>query len=138
LTDARTLFSVRHVEWRSLDSHRADLLASVCETIVPGSERVEPVVYIDAIVALMPEPQREAVFASIDALEQPLAGGEEALRALALTPEFQLVRALCVEAFYSDFVAPGAPGPGAYEEIDFASPLAMRIKKDWSYLGVSG
>jgi hypothetical protein len=35
-------------------------------------------------------------------------------------------------------VAPGAPGPGAYEEIDFASPLAMRIKKDWSYLGVSG
>jgi hypothetical protein len=129
---------VPRVEWRSLDSHRADLLASLCETIVPGSERVAPVVYIDAIVALMPEPQRQAVFASIDALEQPLAGGEEALRAVALTPEFQLVRALCVEAFYSDFVAPGAPGPGAYEEIDFASPLAMRIKKDWSYLGVSG
>jgi hypothetical protein len=138
LTDERRLFSVPRVEWRSLDSHRADLLASLCETIVPGSERVAPVVYIDAIVALMPEPQRQAVFASIDALEQPLAGGEEALRAVALTPEFQLVRALCVEAFYSDFVAPGAPGPGAYEEIDFASPLAMRIKKDWSYLGVTG
>ena len=126
------------VELRSLDSHRADVLASLCEIIVPGSARVVPVVYIDAIVTLMPEAQREAVLASIDALEQPLAGGDEALRPVAFTPEFQLVRALAVEAYYSDFVAPGAPGPGAYEEIDFASPLAMRIKKDWSYLGVSG
>jgi hypothetical protein len=138
LTEERVLFSVLCVELRNLDSHRADVLASLCEVIVPGSERVGPVVYIDAIMGLMPEPQREVVRASIDALEQPLAGGEEALRPVSLTPEFQLVRALCAEAFYSDFVAPGAPGPGAYEEIDFASPLAMRIKKDWSYLGVSG
>ena len=49
-----------------------------------------------------------------------------------------LVRALACDAFYSDFVAPGAPGPGAYEEIDFTIPLATRIKKDWSYLGVPG
>jgi hypothetical protein len=46
------------------------------------------------------------------------------------------VRALCVEAFYSDFVAPDGAGPSAYEEIGFnASPLAARVKKDWSYLG---
>ena len=57
---------------------------------------------------------------------------------VALTPAFQLIRALAIEAFYSDFVAPGAQGPSAYEEIDFHSPLAMRIKKDWSYLGVVG
>ena len=126
------------VELRILDPHRADVLASLCEIIVPGSERVAPVVYIDALLARMPDPQKEAVLASIDALEGPLAGGEETLRPVALTPEFQLVRALAAEAFYSDFVAPGAPGPGAYEEIDFASPLAMRIKKDWSYLGVGG
>jgi hypothetical protein len=138
LTDGEALFSVRNVELRTLDPHRADVLAALCEVIVPGSERVAPVVYIDAIMGLMPEPQREAVLASIDALEQPLAGGEEALGPIALTPEFQLVRALCVEAYYSDFVAPDAPGPGAYEEIDFASPLAMRIKKDWSYLGIGG
>ena len=55
---------------------------------------------------------------------------------LAATPEFQMVRALAIEAFYSDFVAPGAPGPGAYEEIGFTFPLASRIDKDWSYLGV--
>jgi hypothetical protein len=47
-----------------------------------------------------------------------------------------LVRALACEAFYSDFVAPGAPGPGAWAEIDFAPPLAARLQKDWSYLGV--
>jgi hypothetical protein len=47
-----------------------------------------------------------------------------------------LVRALACEAFYSDFVAPGAPGPGAWVEIDFAPPLAARLQKDWSYLGV--
>ena len=126
------------VELRNLDPHRAEVLASLCELIVPGSVRVQPVVYVDAVMGFMPEPQKEAVLASVDALETPAAGGEEALRAVALTPEFQLVRALAVEAFYSDFVAPGAAGPGAYEEIDFASPLAMRIKKDWSYLGVAG
>ena len=38
----------------------------------------------------------------------------------ALTPEFMTVRALACEAFYSDFVPPGAPGPGAWEEIDSA------------------
>lgn len=125
------------VEPRNLDSHRADVLASLCEVIVPGSERVAPVVYIDAIMGLMPEPQREVVRASIDALEQPLAGGEEALRPVSLTPEFQLVRALCVEAFYSDFVAPGVDAAGAWAEIDFKPPLAARLAKDWSYLGVA-
>ena len=46
-----------------------------------------------------------------------------------------MVRALAIEAFYSDFVAPGADGPGAWEEIDFDFPLASRIKHDWSYHG---
>jgi hypothetical protein len=126
------------VEFVNVDPRRAEVLATLCELIVPGSARVQPVVYIDAVLAHMPPTQKEAVLASIDALEETAAGGEEALRDVALTPEFQLVRALAVEAFYSDFVAPGAAGPGAYEEIDFASPLAMRIKKDWSYLGVAG
>ena len=56
----------------------------------------------------------------------------------AASPEFQLVRALACEAYYSDFVAAGAPGPGAWQEIDFASPLATRLNKDWSYLGIGG
>ncbi len=95
-------------------------------------------VYIDAVMGFMPPPQVEVVLGAIDALEVPAAGGAETLGPVALTPEFQMVRALAVEAFYSDFVAPGAPGPGAYEEIDFHSPLALRVKKDWSFLGIEG
>jgi hypothetical protein len=53
------------------------------------------------------------------------------------TPEFGFVRALAVEAYYSDFVAPGREGPGAWEEIDFNSPMAQRLRKEWSWLGVA-
>jgi hypothetical protein len=121
---------------RILDERRGAVLAELCEAIVPGSSRVGPTVYIDAIMSEMPAPVREAVTQSIDALAEAATHGAEALRPLAATPAFLLIRALAVEAFYSDFLAPGAPGPSAYEEVDFHSPLAMRIKKDWSYLGV--
>ena len=53
------------------------------------------------------------------------------------TPAFLWVRALAIEAFYSDFVAPGVDATGAWEEIDFNTPLATRLAKDWSYLGIS-
>jgi hypothetical protein len=122
-----------------LDEQRAGVVEQLCEAIVPGSSRVRPVVYVDAVLARMPEPQRAAFIASVDALAEPASGGSEGLRPVALRPEFLMVRALCVEAFYSDFVAPDGSGPSAYEEIGFnASPLAARVKKDWSYLGVAG
>jgi hypothetical protein len=119
-----------------LDQQQRGVLEALCETIVPGSARVGPTVYIEALLARMPEPVREATLAAIDSLADVADGGAEALRERAATPEFMMVRALAVEAFYSDFVAPGAPGPGAWEEIDFNSPLATRLQKDWSYLGV--
>jgi hypothetical protein len=122
----------------ALDDHRLSVVRALCELIVPGSGRVGPEVYIDALVARMPEAGRGAVTAAIDALEQPAAGGSEALAEHASSPEFMMIRALACEAFYSDFVAPGAAGPGAWEEIDFKPPLAARLDKDWSYLGVSG
>jgi hypothetical protein len=123
---------------RHLDDGRAAVLESLCETIVPGSGRVQPLVYIDALMASMAEPQRDAIRQSIDALAEAASGGAEALHPHALTPAFLQIRALAIEAYYSDFKAPGAPGPSAYEEIDFHSPLAMRIAKDWSYLGIHG
>ena len=119
-----------------LDEHRSGVVRSLCDLVVPGSARVGPEVYIDALLASMPDDQREATIAAFDALEQPAAAGHEALAEHAFTPEFMTVRALACEAFYSDFVAPGAPGPGAWEEIDFRPPLAARLDKDWSYLGV--
>ena len=121
---------------RNLDPGRAATLAKLCEVIVPGSQRVEPVVYIDALMSAMPAGERDAVLGSIDALADAAQHGEPGLREHAAEPAFLQVRALAVEAFYSDFVAPGAPGPGAYQEIDFYSPLAMRIANDWSFMGI--
>jgi len=118
---------------RVFDEQTAAAVRSLCELIVPGSSRVWPEQYIDAVLALMPEDDRAGMLASIEALA-PAASSTEALAAMTNTPDFAAFRAMAVEAFYSDFVAPGAPGPGAYEEIDFSLPLATRIKKDWSYL----
>ena len=120
-----------------LDQRGAERVRLVCELIVPGCERVGAEVYIDALLARMPDEPRAAALAAFEALEQPAEGGAQTLAEHSLTPEFQFVRALACEAFYSDFVAPGAPGPGAWLQIDFAPPLAARLDKDWSYLGVA-
>ena len=120
-----------------LDEHTAPLVRRLCELFVPGSGRVWPEVYIDAVLARMPTAQREQTLAAFGALAEPAAAGAEALAEHVFTPPFMTARALACEAFYSDFVAPGAPGPGAWEEIDFAPPLAARLNKDWSFLGVT-
>jgi hypothetical protein len=113
-----------------LDDASAANVRSVCETLVPGCARVGAEVYVDALLARMPPGDREFALSAFAALADGVA-------AHVGSPEFMLARALACEAFYSDFVAPGAPGPGAWTEIDFAPPLAARLDKDWSYLGVS-
>jgi len=123
---------------RVLDEHRAAAVRSLCELIVPGSARVWPEVYIDALLAHMPAAERAEALAAFDALAPAAAQRPAAIAAHVGEPAFMTVRALACEAFYSDFVAPGAPGPGAWQEIDFNSPLARRLDKDWSYLGVTG
>jgi hypothetical protein len=122
---------------RVLDADRAAAVESLCELFVPGSASVGPVVYIDAVLHGMPLEMRDGALASIDALAPATAGGAEALAEHEGTPEFALMRALAVEAYYSDFVAPGRDGPGAWAEIDFNTPLATRLNKDWSYLGIA-
>ena len=122
---------------RTLDEQRAETLEALCELIVPGSSRVGPVVYIDAALTGMPPPVRDGALAAIDALAPAAAQGADALAEHERTAEFGFVRALAIEAYYSDFVAPGKEGPGAWAEIDFNSPLATRLDKDWSYLGIA-
>jgi len=122
---------------RTLDAGRVEAVEMLCELIVPGSSRVGPAVYVDALIAGMPPEAREGALASIDALAPAAAQGADALAQHERTPEFGLVRALAIEAYYSDFVAPGKEGPGAWAEIDFNSPLATRLDKDWSYLGIA-
>jgi hypothetical protein len=121
-----------------LDEPMAATVRSVCEAVVPGCGRVGPEVYVDAVLARMPAAEREAALAAFADVGDCMSHGLEALAERAPGPEFMVVRALACEAFYSDFVAPGAPGPGGWAEIDFAPPLAARLDKDWSYLGVGG
>jgi hypothetical protein len=120
-----------------LDERQSALVRSVCELIVPGCARTGAEVYLDALLARMPQEAREQALAAFEALGEPAAAGVQKLGEHQLTPEFQMVRALACEAYYSDFVASGAKGPGAWQEIDFAPPLAARLNKDWSYLGVA-
>ena len=115
-----------------LDAGRAEALERLCDALVPGSARVGPAVYVDALLARMPDDVRGFALASID----ELAAADD-LAAHERTPGFGFVRALACEAYYSDFVAPGRDGPGAWSEIDFNSPLATRLAKDWSFLGIS-
>ena len=115
----------------TLDDTRAEKLVVLCEAIVPGSSRVGPVVYIAALLAGMPPPVRDGALASIDALDPDRLGEQER------TPEFAFVRALAIEAFYSDFVEPGRDVESAWTEIDFAPPAAERLHKDWSWLGIA-
>jgi hypothetical protein len=122
---------------KTLDEKRAGAVEALCELIVPGSGSVGPVVYVDAALTGMPPGMRDFALAAIDALAPAAAQGADALAAQAQTPEFGFVRALAIEAYYSDFVAPGKDGPGAWEAIDFNSPLATRIAKDWSYMGIA-
>lgn len=119
---------------RILDERRAEGVGAACEAIVPGSARVGPVIYIDAMLAGMPPQQREAALHAIDAIATAIAAG--VLAQQERTAEFALVRALAIEAYYSDFVAPGFAGPGAWAEIDFQPPRAVDLDRDWSYLGI--
>ena len=120
----------RMTDLQVLDAETAGMVEGVCDALVPGSARVRPAVYVDALMARMPEGQRNAAIAAFASL----AAGD--LASNAGTPDFLWARALAIEAFYSDFVAPGADATGAWEEIDFNTPLATRLAKDWSYLGI--
>ena len=115
-----------------LDAARAEAVDRVCDLIVPGSAPVGPAVYIDAVLSAMPAEMRDYALGAFDTLASAadLADHER-------TPEFGLVRALAIEAYYSDFVAPGRDAPGAYADIDFNSPLALKVRKDWSFMGIA-
>jgi len=113
------------------DDETARLVERVCDAIVPGSARVRPAVYIDAVLARVEDASRAA---TLDAFAS-VAEGE--IEDHLGTPEFLQVRALAIEAFYSDFVAPSVEATGAWAEIDFNTPLATRLSKDWSYLGIA-
>ena len=123
---------------QSLSEEQAAALERFCEVVVPGSARVGPAIYIDALLARMPAGAREHFVESIEDLGELARGGAQALAPHAHSPGFLGLRALACEAFYSDFVAPGRDVRGAWDEIDFHPRAAAFLQKDWSYLGIEG
>jgi hypothetical protein len=121
---------------RVLSGEQAAAFERVCELIVPGSTAAGPVLYLDALLAGMPAPLRDGFVATIEELGEVARGGHDALAQRAATPEFLGLRALAIEAYYSDFVAPGSDAAGAWAEIGFHPPVARALGKDWSYLGI--
>src|ERR1700761_7852568 len=102
--------SLRHIE-----PEAAERVRVLCETIVPGSAAVGPEVYVDALVDEMPAAERPAALADLELAAEAAERGE--LASIAGTPAFERARVMAAEAYYSDFVAVEAPGPGAYRRI---------------------
>ena len=94
---------------------------------MPGSERVGPAVYVDALVTGMPPELQGAVLAAIDALAPAAASGAEALAEHERTPEFGFSAPSRSRRSTATSSRPGKDGPGAWAEIDFNSPLATRL-----------
>ena len=94
---------------RVLDDRGAASVRSVCERARSrlGSHLAE--VYIDALLARMDDGDVRRPSRRSTSSRPPPPPAPRRSAAHFLTPEFVLVRALAVEAFYSDFVAPGAP-----------------------------
>lgn len=117
-----------------LDEGRAAKLEGLCDLIVPGSTSVGPSVYVDASLAMMPAEMQAFALHAIDTLGGTASADE--LRKHERSPEFAFLRALAIEAYYSDFVAPGKEGPNAWAVIDFQPPRPEDLIRDWSYMGL--
>lgn len=114
------------MQWRTVES--------LCEAVVPGSAAAGPVVYLDSVAADMPAPQRSPLLEVLDDAGAVLAAGGS-WADVASRPYFGWLRALAIEAYYSDFRQPGYTGPGAWAVTGFDSaPMAARAKQDWTYL----
>jgi hypothetical protein len=121
---------------RVLDAPRLAALERIGELTVPGSTAAGSALYVDALLANMPAPARDLFLEAIDELGPVAQGGAQALAPHVHSPAFLGLRALVIEAYYSDFVAPGSDAAGAWAEIGFHPPAAAFLQKDWSYLGI--
>ncbi len=120
--------------WVCFTEEQGRTVEALCEAVVPGSALAGPALYLDSVSTDMPPPQLEALLACIDDVSGALAAGGT-WDDVAARPYFGWLRALSIEAYYSDFRQPGYTGPGAWDTIGFsAAPMAARAKQDWTFL----
>lgn len=116
-----------------LGAQESAVLTWFCEQVAPGSAAVGPVSYVERVLGGMTAAEEDAVHSAIG-LVATCGESTAALAGLVDTDGFRLLRNLAVEAFYGDYLAPGAPGPSGHETIGFAPPQAARLRKDWSFV----
>jgi hypothetical protein len=113
-------------------------LELVCERLVPGSRAAGSARYAERLLADLPEETRVAADAAVTRLAAAAAAGDdEAAFGRAgtdLGDSFGLLRACAVEAYYSGYRAPGAPGPDGWQAIGFSTPQTDRLKRDYGYV----
>ncbi|MFC1437090.1 GMC family oxidoreductase [Streptacidiphilus sp. N1-10] len=115
-----------------LGGTEARVLARFCDLVVPGSVEVGAVDYIERALERMSLSEEDAVHAAIG-----VAAGAPTPERMVDTEAFETLRALAIEAYYGDYLAPGRPGPGGHAAIGFDPPAARRLRKDWGFLDAS-
>lgn len=119
---------------RELEPAAAERVRAMCEALVPGSGAAGPEVYVDALIAELPEGERATAVAELEEVAAAAARGE--LAEQAGTPAFERARLWAAEAYYSDFVASDSEERGAWHRIGFEFPLTEQLRKDWSFMGI--
>lgn len=106
------------------------VLARFCELVVPGSAAIDPVSYVELVLAGLPPAEEDRIHAAIGLVARYLNAPER----IADTDGFQLLRTLAVEAFYGGYAPPGHEGPTGHEVIGYAPPQTRWLRKDWGFL----
>jgi len=115
-------------------AREAQVLDEVCEAVVPGSRAAGPVLYLDSVAFDLPEPVRNGLRSALEKVAVARENGAS-FDEIAGFGEFGLLRALAIEAYYSDFRQPGYVGPSAWDVTGYrAAPTALLTKQDWSFL----
>jgi len=116
-----------------LDQSTTALVRTLCELIVPGCERVGGEVYVDALLARMPDDARAGAVRRSSRCAPPRRRQRGAGRAPVHGRVSDGPRA-GLRGVLQRLHRSGRVGPGAWEEIDFSSPLASgsrRIGPTW-------
>ncbi|HVV23472.1 MAG TPA: GMC family oxidoreductase [Pseudonocardiaceae bacterium] len=116
-----------------LSAGQRAVLARVSALLVPGSEAVDPAEYVARVLPAMSADEEDALHAAIGVFASVIA--ERTPAALAGGTAFDLLRRLAIEAYYGGFAPDGHTGPTGHDDIGFTPPQAVRLRKDWSFLG---
>lgn len=128
---------MEHVRF-SLSADQFAVAEQFCEAIVPGSSHVGPAVYLDSIIADMPDDERSFFIDAFESMFVARSAGKS-WNDISSEEYFPRLRLKAIEAYFCDFRKPGYTGPSAWDDIDYKSASwAARARQDWTFLKCYG